>query len=174
MTAASTPQPATQAAAPLQAPVDTAVTPAANADTVPATPQPAARDASPDTAAKDDDTAVRIKLRPPLLKNIDLRDLSPETQEVLLTKPRGITLLEGIKMMKELKMAAYGDDVCIEQTGDAADGKNWTSSSGSKANVAQKFLVEFGLFGAQVLSGHPLKMGAFGEGPGTDCVNLAA
>ncbi len=143
MTAAATPQTATEAAAPLQAPVDTAETPAANADTVPATPQPAAGDASPDTAAKDDDTAFRIKLRPPLLENIDLRDLSPETQEVLRTKPRGITLLEDIQLMKELKMAGYGDDFSTEQTGDADAGKKWTSNSGSKANVAEKFWVEF-------------------------------
>lgn len=146
MTAATTPQPATEAAAPLQTPVDTAATPTANADTVPApsaTPQPAAGDASPDTAAKDDDTAFRIKLRPPLLKNIDLRDLSPETREVVLTKPRGITLLEGIKLMRELKMAGYGDDFSMEQTGDADAGKKWTSNSGSKANVAEKFWVEF-------------------------------
>ncbi|WP_102109308.1 hypothetical protein [Oceaniglobus roseus] len=146
MTAASTPQPATEAAAPLQAPVDSAAAPAANAATVPgapATSQPAAGDASPDTAAKDDDTAFRIKLRPPLLKNIDLRDLSPETREVVLTKPRGITLLEGIKLMKELKMAGYGDDFSLEQTGDADAGKKWTSNSGSEANVAEKFWVEF-------------------------------
>ncbi|WP_163850496.1 DUF6538 domain-containing protein [Pseudooceanicola aestuarii] len=146
MTAASMPQTATEAAAPLRAPVDTAAAPAAIADTVPeapATPQPAAGDASPDTAGKDDDTAFRIKLRPPLLKNIDLRDLSPETREVVLTKPRGITLLEGIKLMKELKMAGYGDDFSMEQTGDADAGKKWTSNSGSKANVAEKFWVEF-------------------------------
>ncbi|SNT71927.1 hypothetical protein [Paracoccus seriniphilus] len=94
-------------------------------------------------APQDDDTAFRIKLRPPLLMNIDMRDLSPETQEVLQTKPRGITLLEGIKLMKELKLAGYGDDFSMEQTGDAAAGKKWKSNSGSKANVAEKFWVEF-------------------------------
>ncbi len=141
--AATAPQTATEAAASLQAPVDTAVTPAANADTVPATPQHAAGDASSDTAARDDETAFRIKLRPPLLENIDLRDLSPETREVLLTKPRGITLLEGITLMQELKMAGYGDDFSMEQTGDEAAGKKWKSNSGSKANVAEKFWVEF-------------------------------
>lgn len=141
--AATTPQTATEAVAPLQAPVEPAAAPAANADTVPATPQPSAGAASPDTAAKDHDTAFRIKLRPPLLKNIDLRDLSPETREVVLTKPRGITLLEGIKLMRELKMAGYGDDFSMEQTGDAAAGKKWKSNSGSKANFCENFWVEF-------------------------------
>jgi hypothetical protein len=145
-TAASTPQTATEAAAPLQAPVDTAAAPAANADTVPASPEtlePAAGSATAVVAARDDDTAFRIKLRPPLLENTDLRDLSPETQEVLRTKPRGITLLEGIQLMKELKIAGYGDDFSVAQTGDADAGKKWKSGSGSKANVAEKFWVEF-------------------------------
>lgn len=86
-------------ATPPQAPVEAPAVPAATADTPAAspasskTPALASGNVSQDVATKDDDTAFRIRLRPPLLKNIDLRDLSPEMQEVLRTKPRGITLL---------------------------------------------------------------------------------
>lgn len=100
----------------------------------PEEPAPTTETASSDVAAKDDDTSFRIKLRPPLLKNIDLRDLSAETQEVLRTKCQGIIRLEGIKLMKGPKIAGYGDDFSMEQTGDAAAGKKWKSNSGSKAN----------------------------------------
>ena len=94
-------------------------------------------------ASQDDDIAFRIKQRPPLLQNIDLRDLSPEMKAVVQTKSRGITLLEGIKLMKELKSSGYGDDFSMEQTADAAAGKKWKSNSGSKANFAEKYWVEF-------------------------------
>lgn len=94
-------------------------------------------------ATENDDTAFRIKLRPPLLENIDLRDLSSEMRAVLAAKPRGITFLEGIQLMKELKTAGYGDDFSTEQTGNEAAGKKWKSNSGSKANFCEKFWVEF-------------------------------
>ncbi len=94
-------------------------------------------------APQDDDVAFRIKQKPPLLQNIDLRDLSPELKAVVQTKPRGITLLEGIKLMKELKISGYSDDFSTEQTADAAAGKKWKSNSGSKANFAEKYWVEF-------------------------------
>ncbi|WP_417255279.1 hypothetical protein [Celeribacter sp.] len=94
-------------------------------------------------APQDDDVAFRIKQRPPLLQNIDLRDLSTELKAIVQTKPRGITLLEGIKLMKELKISGYSDDFSMEQTADAAAGKKWKSNSGSKANFAEKYWVEF-------------------------------
>ncbi|WP_411975660.1 hypothetical protein [Sulfitobacter faviae] len=94
-------------------------------------------------ASLDDETAFRVKLRPPRLTNIDLRDLSPEMQEVLKNKPRGISLLEGIQLMKELKLAGYGDDFSSKQSGEENAGKRWKSNSGSKANVCEKFWVEF-------------------------------
>ncbi|WP_370283320.1 hypothetical protein [Pseudooceanicola sp.] len=144
--AATTPKSATEAIAPLQAPVETAAAPAANADTVPAspaTPQPAAEDTSPVVVAKDDETAFRIRMRPPLLKNIDLRDLSPGMQEILRTKPRGITLLEGIQLMKELKMAGYGEDFSKKQMADAEAGRRWIKDSTSKVRFAEKYWVEF-------------------------------
>ncbi|WP_425072914.1 hypothetical protein [Sagittula sp. S175] len=144
--AATMPRTAAEAAAPRQAPITPPPAPVAQTETPAASeesPAPTSGSAPPVVAATDDDTAFRIKLRPPLLENIDLRDLSPETQEVLLTKPRGITLLEGIRLMKELKMSGYGDDFSMEQTGDEAAGKKWKSNSGSKANVAEKFWVEF-------------------------------
>ena len=45
--------------------------------------------------------------------------------------------------MWQLKCAGYGQDFSVQQTGEAAAGKKWKSNSGSKANVAKKFLVEF-------------------------------
>jgi len=139
---------ATEAAAPLQAPVARQLAQVAHAVTdAPAglseTPAPNLGISTTVVPAKDDETAFRIRMRPPLLKNIDLRDLSPEMQEILRTKPRGITLLEGFRLMKELKTAGYGDDFSIEQTGDAAAGKKWKSNSGSKANFCENFWVEF-------------------------------
>lgn len=105
---------------------------------------PPAPEAVPAGAAFENaDIACRIKARPPRLENIDMRELSPEMQEVLRTKPRGITLLEGIQIMKELKLAGYGDDFSVEQAADEAAGKKWKSNSGSKANFCEKFWVEF-------------------------------
>ncbi|MBO9439017.1 hypothetical protein HKX23_17240 [Sulfitobacter sp. KE29] len=95
------------------------------------------------SVAEHDDTAFRIKVRPPRLGNIDLRDLTPETRKVLENKLRGITLLEGIRLMKELKCAGYGDKFSVAQTGDEAAGERWKKGSGSKANVCEKFWVEF-------------------------------
>lgn len=141
--ATTTPQTATEVVAPLQSPVETGAAPTANADTVPAssaTPQPAAGDASPVVAAKDDDTALRIKLRPPLLENIDLRDLSPKTRDVLATRPRGITLLEGIQLMKELKLAGYGDDFSREQTGEETAGKEMEIEQRQQGERGRKIL----------------------------------
>ncbi|MDO6586669.1 hypothetical protein Q4543_14220 [Salipiger sp. 1_MG-2023] len=133
----------TKTAAPLQAPT---IPPSAQADAPTATaeaPAPTSGTSTSVVAGDDEETAFRFKLRPPLLENINLRDLSPETREVLRAKPRGITLLEGIRLMKELKIAGYGDDFSVEQTGDEEAGKKWKSGSGSKANVAEKFWVEF-------------------------------
>ncbi len=120
--------------------------PVANADMA----QKSKETSAPDTgippagiATENDDTAFRIKLRPPLLEYIDLRDRSPEMRTVLAAKPRGITFLEGIQLMKELKTAGYGDDFSTEQTGDEAAGKKWKTNSGSKANFCEKFWVEF-------------------------------
>ncbi|MFB3306903.1 hypothetical protein, partial [Pseudomonas sp. AMR01] len=45
--------------------------------------------------------------------------------------------------MKELKFAGYGDKFSVAQTGDEAAGKRWKKGSGSKANVCEKFWVEF-------------------------------
>lgn len=45
--------------------------------------------------------------------------------------------------MKEFKLAGYGDDFSIEQTGDEAAGKKWKSNSGSKSNFCENFWVEF-------------------------------
>ncbi len=46
-------------------------------------------------------------MRPPLLENIDTRDLSEETQKVLEEKPRGILLSEAVQLMWELKTSGY-------------------------------------------------------------------
>ncbi|MEP2981676.1 MAG: hypothetical protein ABJN39_18125 [Sulfitobacter sp.] len=138
------------------APVETDVVPASQDKSEPQTLLPATQGtalkpqtpSSPEAplsndASLDDETAFRVKLRPPRLKNIDLRDLSPEMQEVLKNKPRGISLLEGIQLMKELKLAGYGDDFSSKQSGEEKAGKRWKSNSGSKANVCEKFWVEF-------------------------------
>lgn len=135
-----------EVAAPAQAPAGSFAAPAANVDTPAAAPEPpAAASASVlrNTATRDDDTAFRIKMRPPLLKNIDLRDLSPGMQEILHTKPRGITLLEGIRLMKELKTAGYGEDFSQKQTADADAGQRWIKDSTSKARFAETYWVEF-------------------------------
>lgn len=136
----------TPVAIPPQVPVESPAAPAAHGITPAASPEtPVLASGNPafGVAAEDDDTAFRIKQRPPRLENIDRRVLSPEMQEVMRTKPRGITLLEGIQLMKELKIAGFGEDFSVEQTGDEAAGKKWKSNSGSKANVAEKFWVEF-------------------------------
>ncbi|UWR30980.1 hypothetical protein K3758_05480 [Sulfitobacter sp. W002] len=123
---------------------ETPIRPPAIQDTGPSPQRPSSPEAPPSNdASLGDETAFRIKLRPPRLENIDLRDLSPETQAVLKNKPRGISLLEGIQLMKELKLAGYGEDFSVEQTGDEGAGKKWKSNSGSKANVCEKFWVEF-------------------------------
>ncbi|OOY24885.1 hypothetical protein BMI91_00055 [Thioclava sediminum] len=143
---AATTTSAPEAAANLPAPTASTTAPTAPADTSEASPEPPTPTSGSDARVvteKDDETAFRIKMRPPLLENIDLRDLSPEMRNILRTKPRGITLLEGIQLKKELKCAGYQDDFSIEQTGDKKAGKKWKSNSGSKANVAEKFWVEF-------------------------------
>lgn len=93
--------------------------------------------------APDDETAFRIKQRPPLLERIDLRKLTPETQEVLRNKQRGISVLEGMQLMREIKQAGYGDDSSRDQDAGGDAGKRWLSNSGSKANFCEKFWVEF-------------------------------
>lgn len=136
----------TEAVIPHQAPVEPPAARTANESTPrssPETPASACEIAPLDVAAEDDDIAFRIKQRPPRLENIDLRVLSVDMREVLKTKPRGITLLEGLRLTKELKFAGYGEDFSVEQTGNEAAGKKWKSGSGSKANVAEKFWVEF-------------------------------
>lgn len=135
--------PETKAAVSHQAPPETVAAPMSIADTAAEKPAPAAANAPSPSSVEDSETALRIKMRPPLLKRIDLRDLSPEMRQVVETKERGITVREGIQLMRELKIAGYGDDFSITQTGDEAAGKKWKSNSGSKANVAEKFWVEF-------------------------------
>lgn len=90
----------------------------------------------------DEETAFRVKMRPPLLENINLSDLS-EASRKALEKPRGITLIEGIDLFWDLKCAGYGDDFSKEQEAHADAGKKWQKDSLSKLRFARQFWPEF-------------------------------
>jgi hypothetical protein len=82
-------------------------------------------------------------MRPPLLDNVPIDQLSPGLQEVLRDKPRGITLTEGIQLFDELKTLGYGNEFHQHQTGDRVAGKNWVRDSRSKTRFATQFWPEF-------------------------------
>lgn len=90
----------------------------------------------------DDDIAVRARLRPPKLDNIDLRDLSEESRAAL-AKPRGITITQGIRLFCDLKEAGYSDDFSKKQLADPVAGQKWQKDSSSKIRFAERFWPEF-------------------------------
>lgn len=93
-------------------------------------------------ATLGDEAAIRAKMRPPRLENIDLRDLS-EKSRMALASPRGITVIEAIRLYRELKEAGYGNEFAREQTRDADAGRNWQKDSASKIRFAETFWPEF-------------------------------
>ncbi|MCF7777414.1 hypothetical protein GLP59_07085 [Sulfitobacter sp. M220] len=92
---------------------------------------------------EQDEKALRIKMRPPLLDNIDIRHLSEKTQKVLEEKPRGILLSEAIQLMWELKTRGYGDNFAVTQEAVKEAGSRWKTNSSSKGNFAAKYWIEF-------------------------------
>ena len=90
----------------------------------------------------DDETRLRIKMRPPRLENIDVRKLSPESQRAL-GKARGIGLPEAIRLYGELKLLGYGEKFFMQQNRVASQGEKFRKDSYSKVRVAQAFWPEF-------------------------------
>lgn len=94
-------------------------------------------------APEEDEKALQIKMRPPLIDNIDIRDLSEQTQKVLDERPRGILLSEAIQLMWELKTCGYGDNFAVSQEAVKEAGSKWKINSSSKGKFASKYWIEF-------------------------------
>jgi hypothetical protein len=102
--------------------------------------------AAPAAAPSDtvrDALALRLQMRPPLLDNVPIDQLSPGLQQVLRDKPRGIALMDAIQLFDELKTLGYGNEFHQHQTGDRVAGKNWVRDSRSKTRFATQFWPEF-------------------------------
>lgn len=98
--------------------------------------------ANPTCAAELDGRALRARMRPPRLENIDLRDLSEESR-IALEQPRGITVKQALRLFRELKEAGYGDDFSRKQVANHEAGLKWHRDSGSKVRFAERFWPEF-------------------------------
>jgi hypothetical protein len=116
------------------------ILPAASTPVVaaPATPPAAAV-----TPGLDPEVAARVTARPPLLKNIPLDRLSPEMQQILREKPRGITLEEAFDLMYELKALGLGDAFDMVQELDDKAGARWAKDSVSKIRFGKRYWPEF-------------------------------
>jgi integrase len=90
-----------------------------------------------------DKLALRLQMRPPLLDNVPMDQLSPGVRQVLHAKPRGITVTEAIQLFDELKTLGYGNEFDKEQSGDPVAGRNWVRDSSSKTRFALQFWPEF-------------------------------
>jgi integrase len=105
-------------------------------------PAPPAPQAHPD-GAPDPVLALRLQLRSPKLGNLPLERLSPEIVLALREKPRGITLIEGIRLFDELKTLGYGSEFGQLQAADPVAGARWVRDSRSKTRFALQFWPEF-------------------------------
>ena len=80
---------------------------------------------------------------PPNFRNIPFRRLKPETQELLRSNPRGLTITKAIALFRELKALGLGSDFSVYQEYDEVAGKKWLGHSSSKCNFALRFWTEY-------------------------------
>jgi hypothetical protein len=75
-------------------------------------------------------------MRPPKLDLIPVEHLPMDMQKILKTKPRGITLNEGIKLFDALKTLGLGNELTGFQELDPKAGEKWAKDSSSKTSFA--------------------------------------
>ncbi|MFZ7094400.1 hypothetical protein [Primorskyibacter sp. 2E233] len=98
-------------------------------------------EASADCNASD--LKRRLEQNPPKLNTLPMKRLSPKLQRILKDKPRGISLLEAIDLMEELKGLGLGDEFGKHQVPDTDAGAKWLKDSSRKLNFARRFWAEF-------------------------------